>query len=128
MSTKAVKAIRARIKNDLTISNMIQMVEANIIPHSGQFPAVYIAVSDMSKTHCYGGWIMRGNVEIGVYAETYAQAEAVKDRLRELFDRHKEVFEGIKLTFNTGEEEPDSYDDEVKKHVKAITFPLVLTK
>jgi len=128
MSTKAVKAIRARIMNDVTIMNKVAMVEANIIPTAAKFPAIYIALSDMAIIHCYNGWLMRGSVEIGVYADKYAIAEDVKERLRELFDRHQEIFEGIKLTFNSGEEESDSFDDEVNKHVKAITFPLVLSK
>lgn len=123
-----VKAARARIKGSAAIMAKVKAVEANIIRDSSQFPAIYIAQAEMIKNHCYGGYMLRGNIEIGVYADTYAVAEEVIGLLRTLFDRHRETFEGMNITYNTGEEEADSYDDEVKKEVKVITFPVVATK
>lgn len=126
--SSVVKAIRAKIKSDSALMNVVKAVEVNVIPDSSQYPAVYIAQSDMAKVHCYGGWVMKGSVEVGVYADTYQTAESVIDRLRTLFDMQKQAFEGISITYSSGEEEPDTYDEIVKKNVKAITFPVVATK
>lgn len=123
-----IKAARARIKADTVIMSTVRVVEANVIPASAEFPAVYITSVDMRKSACYGSFLLTGNIEIGVYAKSYAEAVSVIDRLRVLFDDHLEVFESTGISFGKGEEEPDSYDSDIPAHVKAITFPVTAEK
>ena len=98
-------------------------IHPNILKADTVKPAIYVAANRMSKLGCDNPMgIKTGVVEIGILADDYVNCLDAITALREILDDYAGKVGNIGLTFNSGEEVADGFDDDLDTHVKVIEY------
>ncbi|MDR6805569.1 hypothetical protein J2Y45_002122 [Dyadobacter sp. BE34] len=100
-----------------------QRIYPNIIKEGTQLPAMYVAANRMSKMNCDNPMgIKTGVVEIGVHGAEYWHCSDTIMEMRKVLDDYAGKVSNVGLTFNSGEEVADGWDDDLDTHVKIIEY------
>ncbi|MBO9614205.1 MAG: DUF3168 domain-containing protein [Dyadobacter sp.] len=95
----------------------------NVIKENATLPAVYVFADGMEDQGCYDPESTKnGSVEIGVYANSYADASNVMSAIRMALDKFSGVISGVGIVIMSAQEVADGFDDKQKAHIKVVEY------
>lgn len=117
------KAIIQLLLQSLTLKGIVEdRIYPNIIKKP-VYPAVFVAANRMNKADCDRDMGLKiGVVEVGVMGGDYLKCLNAIIAIREKLDEFSGMVGNVGITFLSGEEVPDGYDEETEVHLKSIEF------
>ncbi|QRQ99715.1 tail completion protein gp17 [Dyadobacter sandarakinus] len=107
-------------------SLVAKRVFPNIIKADAVYPAVYVFSDQMRLINCFQpGTTRSGKIEIGVYAPSYTEAQAIMKAIRDTLDGFEGTVNSVAISIGRGEETTDQYDEETLSHVKTIEYEAI---
>lgn len=124
MSTKAIISI---LMNTPAVTALVGgRIQPNIIKQDTVFPAVYVSTDRMEPLACFSGRGVRmGQVEIGVYANSYAECFGILQAIRAALDDYNGTVAGVGVNIRRGQQVADQFDDTDKMHVMVLEYEAI---